>query len=130
MLNSIRYPFISGDTTFGEASFRPFVPLTLHYQEQSIVTSGLLDTGARVNVLPYRAGLELGAVWEQQTTPLNLTGDLAQAEARLLLVSASVASFPVVRLAWTSAENVPLNTRASQFLYGVQRLLLSIRATD
>jgi hypothetical protein len=27
----------------------------------------LLDTGASVNVLPYEVGLQLGAVWENQT---------------------------------------------------------------
>lgn len=110
MLNSERYPFISGDSAFGEASFRPFLPLILRYQGQSIAVSGLLDTGAMVNVLPYQTGIELGAVWEQQTTTLRLTGNLAQFEARLLLVSATVGSFPAVRLAfaWSKAEDIPL----------------------
>ena len=29
---------------------------------------GLLDTGSTVNILPYPLGLQLGLVWEQQTT--------------------------------------------------------------
>ncbi len=65
--------------------------------------SGLLDTGATVNVLPYPIGLQLGLVWTQQTTPIYLTGNLAQAPARAVVITAMVASFPAVRLAfaWT-----------------------------
>jgi len=72
--------------------------------------SGLLDTGATVNVLPYQVGLDLGAVWEQASVPVQLTGNLAQFEARALIVSALVGRFAPVRLvfAWTQATNVPV----------------------
>jgi len=53
MRNADRYPFVSGDTALGEASFRPYLPFTLVHQQSSVKTSGLLDTGASVNVLPY-----------------------------------------------------------------------------
>ena len=71
---------------------------------------GLIDSGAAINVLPYDVGLQLGAIWEQQTTPLRLTGNLAAAEARGLVVLANVGPFPPVRLAlaWTQARTVPL----------------------
>ena len=110
MLNARRYPFVAADTLLGEASLRPYLPLTLRYRDRTLTATGLLDTGAAVNVLPWRVGLELGATWEQQTTALQLTGNLAQSEARLLLVSALVVPFPAVRLAfaWTKAEQVPL----------------------
>jgi hypothetical protein len=110
MPNPQRYPFVAAESALGEASLRPYLPLTLTYQGQTITTSGLLDTGASVNVLPYRSGIELGAVWKQQTTTLQLTGNLAQYEARLLLVFALVGSFQPARLAfaWTEAEHVPL----------------------
>ena len=110
MPNAQRYAFAAADSALGEASLRPYLPLTLTYQGQTTATFGLLDTGASVNVLPYRSGIELGAVWEQQTTILQLTGNLAQYEARLLLVFALVGSFQPVRLAfaWTEAEHVPL----------------------
>lgn len=70
---------------------------------------GLLDTGAMVNVLPYQIGIELGAIWEEQTTMLQLTGNLAQIEARVLILSA-VIGISSVRLvfAWTQATQVPL----------------------
>ena len=90
MHNAERYPFLPIDSALGEAGLQPRLPLTLAYQDQSVAVTGLLDTGAMVNVLPYPVGVDLGAVWEQQTTILRLTGNLAQFEARALLVSAAV----------------------------------------
>lgn len=110
MPNAERYPFVSSDAALGEASFRPYLPFTLFYQQGSVPVSGLLDTGASVNVLPYLVGLELGYEWERQTTALSLTGNLAQYEARVVLVQAVVGQFEPVQLvfAWTQATNVPL----------------------
>ena len=64
----------------------------------------------QVNVLPYELGTEIGAIWEEQTTPLQLTGNLAQFEARVIVLNAKVSDFEPVRLvfAWTKAPNVPL----------------------
>lgn len=110
MHDSERYPYISADSTLGEASLQPYLPLTLIYQRHSVSTSGLLDTGSMVNVLPYQMGIDLGVIWEQQTTPLWLTGNLARHEARALIVSAVVGHFEPIQLvfAWTQARNVPL----------------------
>ncbi|MCC5634305.1 hypothetical protein LC593_00260 [Nostoc sp. CHAB 5844] len=110
MRDAERYPFALSDAALGEANFRPYLPLSLIYQQNSIKTSGLLDTGASVNVLPYIVGVELGYEWERQTAALNLTGNLAQYEARVVLVQAIVGQFEPVQLvfAWTQATNVPL----------------------
>ena len=105
MRDSKRYPFIPADSILGEASLRPYLPITLTYQGCSVETSGILDTGSMVNVLPHQLGIDPGAVWEQQTTPLQLTGNLASYEARALVVSATVGRFEPVQLvfAWTTA---------------------------
>jgi len=110
MPNAQRYPFVSSDAALGEASFRPYLPLTLIYQQGSLTASGLLDTRASVNVLPYLVGVELGYQWERQSTALSLTGNLAQYEARVVLVQAIVEKFEPIQLAfaWTQATNVPL----------------------
>ena len=110
MSSPVRYSFISTDSSLGEASFKPFLPLTLNYREKSQEVIGLLDTGAMVNVLPYQVGVELGAVWEEQTMMLQLSGNLAQFEARVLILSVTVGQFPSVRLvfAWTQVNNIPL----------------------
>lgn len=110
MRNAEQYPFVASDTALGEASFRPYLPFSLSYQQASVTTFGLLDTGATVNVLPYLIGVELGYEWEKQTTALSLTGNLAQYEARVVLVQAVVGQFEPVQLifAWTQATTVPL----------------------
>jgi hypothetical protein len=62
MSNPASYSFVGTDSSLGEASFKPFLPLILNYREKSQEVTGLLDTGAMVNVLPYQVGVELGAV--------------------------------------------------------------------
>lgn len=104
------FSFTEVAESLGAASSLPYLPLTLRYQRTSLLVSGLLDTGATVNVLPYDIGEQLGAVWGRQTTPVHLTGNLAQFEARALIVYAIVGEFAPVRLAfaWTRADNIPL----------------------
>lgn len=94
----------------GQGSFCPYLPFTLLNQKVSVRASALLDTGASVNVLPYLVGVELGYDWERQTAALSLTGNLAQYDARVVLVQAVLAPFEPVQLvfAWTRATNVPL----------------------
>jgi hypothetical protein len=64
-----------------------YLPITLRYATHVLTVAGLLDTGSTVNVLPYPIGLQLGLVWEQQTTRVQLTGNLARLPARGVLVS-------------------------------------------
>jgi predicted aspartyl protease len=105
-----QFPFINADAKLGEAGFRPHMVIQLLNQQSSIQASALLDTGATVNVLPYQVGLELGYVWERQTATLNLTGNLAQYEARVVVIQAVIGRFAPVQLvfAWTKATEVPL----------------------
>ena len=106
----MRFPFLSPITHKGEGSLMPYLPLALHYKDREIKTYGLLDTGATVNVLPYSTGLDLGFVWDAQTIPLKLGGNLASYEARALFIDAHIEGYPLVKLAfaWTLADNVPL----------------------
>ena len=105
-----RYPYVEMNPAAGAASRLPYLPVTLALHQESIFVSGLLDSGAAINVLPYSVGQQLGAVWEQQTTSVQLTGNLAAAEARVLVVSASVGKFVPVRLAFASTreDTVPV----------------------
>jgi len=104
-----RFPFVERDLSLGAASLAPFLPLTL-VGTDSVSVSGLLDTGATVNVLPYAVGEQLGAVWDQQRTQVTLSGNLAMCEARALVVSAVIADFPAVRLvfAWARTDAIPV----------------------
>ena len=105
-----QYPFVAMSPALGAASLLPYLPIILTLRGQSVSAMGLLDTAAAVNVLPYDLGQQLGAVWDQQTTAVQLTGNLAQQEARVLVVSGTVGRFAPVRLAfaWTRSNAVPL----------------------
>lgn len=110
MANSQRFSFTEGYDTFGVPDALPKLSLTLTYRNSSLEVSGLLDTGASVNVLPYSIGVQLGAIWQEQTTSVLLAGNLAPVEAKGLLVSAQIGSFEPVRLvfAWSLSDDVPL----------------------
>jgi hypothetical protein len=61
MRNAERFPFTKADSAPGEAGLMPYLSITLIFQDRSTNSSGLLDTGATVNVLPHQIGLKLGA---------------------------------------------------------------------
>jgi hypothetical protein len=110
MRNAQHFNFTEGFDTFGVPDALPQLPLSLTYRGSSIEISALLDTGASVNVLPYSVGVQLGAIWEEQTTSVILAGNLASVEARGLLVSARIGDFDPVRLvfAWSLSDDAPL----------------------
>lgn len=110
MHNAQRFNFTEGFDAFGVPDALPKLPLSLTYRDSDVEISGLLDTGASINVLPYSVGVQLGAVWEEQTTSVILAGNLASVEARGLLVFAQISNFDPIRLvfAWSSLDDVPL----------------------
>jgi hypothetical protein len=110
MRHAIKFSYVERDPAFGEFSQMPDVPLQLSANGIMLTLSALLDTGATVNVLPYEVGIQLGFVWERQTTPLRLAGNLAQAEARAVVIESTIHPFDSVLLAfaWTRSANAPL----------------------
>jgi hypothetical protein len=110
MLNGQRFSFTEQTNRAGESLVLPYLPIVLSYGDRAVEVMALLDTGASVSVLPYEVGLQLGAVWEEQTVTISLSGNLASNEARGLVVSGSVSSFSPVLLAfaWTQFNDVPI----------------------
>lgn len=94
----------------GEIILRPLLGLSLTLEDVTLEMTGLLDTGADINVLPYQAGLALGADWEKQPLLATLSGNLAEYEAKGILLSGTVGAFAPVPMvfAWTRSEQVPL----------------------
>ena len=103
-----QFPFVEHGQ--GEAARLPYLPLDLTLGAKSITVEGLVDSGSTINVLPFDLGVQLGAVWEQQAIPVQLTGNLAREEARALVVSARVGGFAPVKVAfaWTRLNSVPV----------------------
>jgi hypothetical protein len=105
-----RFKFTERSNTLGETIMAPQLSFNLLFQDKKISVSGLLDTGASVNVLPYEIGLELGLNWDNCTISVALAGNLAKSPAKGVILSAEVAQFPSVPLvfAWTQARNIPV----------------------
>ena len=55
-------------------------------------------------MLPYALGVQLGLDWDQQTRSVELSGNLASVEARVVVLSAVVGSYPPLRLAFAWAR--------------------------
>jgi len=110
MIESQRFPFLEVRDVYGDVDVVPRLPLTLSYGEKSIAVSGLLDTGASINVLPYSVGCELGAIWEDQRFSVQLAGNLAPVEAKGLAVTAQIGDFAPVTMvfAWSQTDDVPV----------------------
>lgn len=105
-----RFAFVEVDPSLGSASALPYVPITLRYGNHEVSVSGLVDSGATLNVLPYDLGLQLGAVWDRQTVPVPLAGNLSDSEARAIVLTGKIGPFAPVRLAfaWTQSNRVPV----------------------
>jgi hypothetical protein len=96
--------------TTSDLQILPLLPFTLLHRSIHLEVEGLLDTGASVNVLPYEFGVQLGLNWAAQTKPVQLTGNLNQAEAKGVVLTAQIADDAPIRLAfaWTEMRDVPL----------------------
>jgi hypothetical protein len=110
MLNGQRFNFIEKIDSSGRSIVMPYLPLQLTNGNLSIEVMALLDTGASVNVLPYDVGLQLGVVWEEQTVTIPLSGNLSRTEAKGLVLSSTLASFPstLLAFAWTQSNDSPV----------------------
>jgi hypothetical protein len=110
MADGIRYPYRATINARGEQLLRPQLPLTLTYKNNALQVLGLLDSGADVNVLPYRQGLELGAIWDEQRYELSLSGNLANFDARGIILSVEIGGLAPASMAfaWSKSEHVPL----------------------
>jgi hypothetical protein len=103
-----RFPYVPGQIVADDGVL-PRLPLTLSLGKNFVNEMALVDSGSSVNVLPYSLGIRLGAMWEQQSIPLDLGGNLASVEARGRLVNATISSFSPVRFvfAWAKSDKVP-----------------------
>lgn len=103
MPSTIEFPFSDDEAL-------PTIAITLSHAGFSVSANALLDTGSAVNLLPYDIGLQLGAIWEEQTIRLPLAGNLARVEARGVFVHVQIGNLEPVRLAvaWAQSSQVPL----------------------
>jgi hypothetical protein len=98
-----QFPYVARDPSLGKASLAPMLPFIL-IGSQKVATSGLVDSGAAINVLPHALGVQLGFDWDQETRSVELSGNLAAVEARVVVASSVIGNFPPVKLAFAWAK--------------------------
>jgi hypothetical protein len=70
-MKPLRFPYVRMAPGLTAASELAWLPVRLSTSWNAVELSGLLDTGATVNMLPYPVGVELGLVWDQQSVPIS-----------------------------------------------------------
>jgi len=109
-MTAARFPFLDANPSQPGASLMPLLPLVLSRGRNQTDGIGLLDTGAALNVLPFSLGERLGFDWNQEKTPVVLSGNLADISAKAIVVTATIASFKPILLvfAWTQTNDARL----------------------
>jgi hypothetical protein len=110
---SQQFPYVPRDPALGNASMAPMLPLTL-IGRQSVATSGLVDSGAAINVLPFALGVQMGLDWDQQKRAIELSGNLASVAARVVVLSVGIGTFSPVRLAFGWAQTDAISVLLGQ----------------
>ena len=106
----MRFRYSTTGPAQDESDSLPRVPLVLRSGVQAVDVVGLVDSGATVNVLPYEAGTQLGAVWDDTKANIRLAGALGSEPAIPLFAMAQIGDLPLVRLAfaWVKRSDFPL----------------------
>ena len=106
----MRFRYSTADPTQNEWDSLPRLPLTLRVGRRAIEVMALVDSGATVNVLPYRTGVQLGAFWDDRLAVLQLAGNFGNTSAMPLFAAAEITGLPRTRLAfaWSRSDSVPV----------------------
>ena len=105
-----QFPYCDRNPASGGLDLMPDLPIVLRHQSRSVSGVGLVDSGASISVLPYSLGIQLGFDWNTQKARITLSGNLANVDARGIVVEAVVGQLPPVRLAlaWAKSDQVRL----------------------
>lgn len=86
------------------------MPVVIKNRQRTIRALALVDSGADLNVMPYRMGIALGGIWEEEREFLGIAGLSATADTRLMHVEVTVGRLPVARMGftWTQSDAIDL----------------------
>jgi hypothetical protein len=110
MSKTLRINYTISKKSVDNTGHLPFIPILLSFTNQKVLTSGLLDTGSTINVMPFSIGLELGLKWDKMNTKIPLTGNLSTSEAFGVVIKGKIDDFKTTNLvfAWTKNDQIPL----------------------
>ena len=73
----MRFQYSTNSPDQNEFDSLPRLSLLLHRETQSVEATGLVDSGATVNVSPYELGFQLGGIWDNRRAIIQLAGNLS-----------------------------------------------------
>lgn len=102
----MKFSYTVRDPSQNEFDSLPRLTFLLTFGSQELEVTGLLDSGATVNVLPYETGIRLGEKWDDSKSHIRLSGNLGNFPAIPLVATAQIGSFKPVRLvfAWVRTD--------------------------
>lgn len=102
----MRFSYSLSDPSQNEFDSLPRLTFLLSLDNRDVEVTGLVDSGATVNVLPYEIGIGLGEVWDESKPHIRLAGNLCNFPAIPLAAMAKIGDFRPVRLvfAWVKSD--------------------------
>jgi hypothetical protein len=102
----MRFSYSVSDPYQNEFDSLPRLTFLLSLGSREVEVTGLADSGATVNVLPYEIGIRLGEIWDDSRPHIRLAGNLGNFPAIPLAATAKIGDFRPVRLmfAWVKAD--------------------------
>jgi len=106
----MRFKYSTTSPVQNEFDSLPRLSLSLSREDRRVEATGLVDSGATVNVLPYDLGLQLGCVWDNRQAIIQLAGNLGNQAAIPVTAIAYIGEFSPTELvfAWIRSQNAPL----------------------
>ena len=117
MTDGLIVPYITNPRFADDELARPFIPVNLRVGGNEIQELAMIDSGADVCVLPHQAGVNLGALWEDQYEIVGLSGLTENLESRSITLNLTVGNLPsiMVPFAWTNTDDLPVILGQSGF---------------
>jgi hypothetical protein len=102
----MKFSYSVSDPSQNEFDSLPRLKMLLGSDSREIEVTGLADSGATVNVLPYEIGIRLGEKWDDSKPSIRLAGNLGNFPAIPLAATAKIGDFRPVRpvFAWVKTD--------------------------
>ena len=77
-MNIMKFRYSVSNSTQSEFDSLPRVTLSLFPNNGQPDVTGLVDSGATINVLPYHMGIQLGKIWDDRKAYIKLASNLGK----------------------------------------------------
>jgi len=126
----MRFRYSLSDPSQNEFDSLPRLTFPLSSGTREVEATGLVDSGATVNVLPYEIGIRLGEKWDDSRPHIRLAGNLGNFPAIPLAATAKIGDFDLNIVNLISFKSSPLAATAKTGDFDPVRLVFAWVRTD